>query len=510
MKKLFSFLFLVIPWLLISQNSLDFDEQSVDQNTVFDFSIKSKNNSNYSAIQFDINFNKDAFSLDSDHTIGSIASDHSLSVSNPSDGVVRVVIYSGTNKEISSGEGELVKLKFKSKYLPGNHDFQITSIVASDKDKNEVSFTGTTKKIKVLGSIISFNSDLVDFGRVEMKSSQSRSLSITNNGTTDLVINSVSDNFTPFSISQSFPLTIEPNQSTSITIDLDTESKGLYEKKIKFDSNDQDPIRKLKEITLKADIYGVNEIYVGSSSGDKDSEIAIPVTIKNQEEFTGFQFDIILPSNIEYVTSSVKFTARNDDHEISANIVDGNKLRFISYSSTNKNFSGNDGEVFTFKLIPKVSSGTYSLYVQNAFITNKDSENLISASYNGSITVNSPRIEITPNSIDYGNVPVDIQVSKKVKIKNTGSAKLKINNIVFSSNEFSISSLNFPIEIDINNEIELDLLYNPSTLGQINSKLTFVHNDPSNTTVLNLNSVVFSPNYISVVDQDIFHGENQV
>ena len=41
----------------------------------------------------------------------------------------------------------------------------------------------------------------------------------------------------------------------------------------------------------------------------------------------------ILPSNIEYVTSSVKFTARNDDHEISANIIDGNKLRFISYSS---------------------------------------------------------------------------------------------------------------------------------------------------------------------------------
>ena len=62
MKKLYSFLFLVIPWLLISQNSLDFDEQSVDQNTVFDFSIKSKNNANYSAIQFDINFNNCSYS----------------------------------------------------------------------------------------------------------------------------------------------------------------------------------------------------------------------------------------------------------------------------------------------------------------------------------------------------------------------------------------------------------------------------------------------------------------
>ena len=129
---------------------------------------------------------------------------------------------------------------------------------------------------------------------------KSISLSVTNNGTTDLIINSVSYNFTPFSISQSFPLTIEPNQSTSLTIDLDTESKGVYEKKIKFDSNDQDPIRKLKEITLKADIFGVNEIYVGSSSGDKDSEITIPVTIKNQEEFTRFQFDMLLTSNIEY------------------------------------------------------------------------------------------------------------------------------------------------------------------------------------------------------------------
>ena len=220
MRIVFSFLFLVIPWLLISQNSLDFDEQSVDQNTVFNFSVKSKNNSNYSAIQFDINFNKNAFSLDSDHSIGSIASDHSLSVSNPSDGVVRVVIYSGSNKEISSGEGELVKLKFKSKYLPGNHDFQITSIVASDKDKNEVSFTGTTKKIKVLGSIISFNSDIIDFGRVPKESSSSRSLTISNNGTTDLVLNSNND-VSPFSLSLSYPVTISPGASISSSINLD-------------------------------------------------------------------------------------------------------------------------------------------------------------------------------------------------------------------------------------------------------------------------------------------------
>ena len=248
MKRLLSIILLLFVGFGFSQNTLTFDEKSVDQSTVFDLPIKIKNDNAFTAIQFDLNFNKDAFSLDSEHALGSIAENHSLSVSNPSDGVIRVVIYSGENKEIASSDATLVTIKLKSKTLPGIHAIEINSIVASDTSKNTVSFNGDTKNITVNGSILAFQNSTIDYGRVPMKSSSSQSITISNNGTTDLVLNSNND-VSPFSLSTSYPVTISAGSSVSMSINLDTETKGTFEKKLKFDSNDQDPLRKIQEVS---------------------------------------------------------------------------------------------------------------------------------------------------------------------------------------------------------------------------------------------------------------------
>ena len=165
-KAFFKIVILLFPILIVAQNTLSFDQKDVDQNTVFELPIKIKNDNAFSAIQFDLNFEKNAFSLDTEHSLGSIAENHSLSVSNPSDGVIRVIIYSAENKEIGASDGTLVTIKLKSKTLPGNHSIEIKSIVASDKDKTAVSFSGSSNTIKVNGSILSFENTLIDFGKI--------------------------------------------------------------------------------------------------------------------------------------------------------------------------------------------------------------------------------------------------------------------------------------------------------------------------------------------------------
>ena len=504
-KAFFKIVILLFPILIVAQNTLSFDQKDVDQNTVFELPIKIKNDNAFSAIQFDLNFEKNAFSLDTEHSLGSIAENHSLSVSNPSDGVIRVIIYSAENKEIGASDGILVTIKLKSKTLPGNHSIEIKSIVASDKDKTEVSFSGSSNTIKVNGSILSFENTLIDFGKIPKNSDSNRTLTVVNNGTTDLVLNSNND-VSPFSLDVTYPLTIGSGSSESVTINLDTDTKGTFEKKLKFESNDQDALRKIQEVTLKSIVFGVNEIYIGSGSGEINTEVEIPIVIKNQEDFTGFQFDIQLPNNIEYVENSISGKGRGSDHTYSASIVNSSTLRIISYSSSNANYSGNDGEIVSFKLIPKVNSGSYSLNSSEETISNAASENIFSDSYSGNITVNSPSIQVNPSSISYGEVPVDVKIEKEITISNNGQATLNISNISITNSEFSIDKNVLTIEKG-NQEI-VTLSYTPLSTGDSSANLIIQHNDPNQTTSIPLTSSVFSPNYLKVDNKDVFHGNN--
>ena len=69
-KAFFKIVILLFPILIVAQNTLSFDQKDVDQNTVFELPIKIKNDNAFSAIQFDLNFEKNAFSLDTEHSFG--------------------------------------------------------------------------------------------------------------------------------------------------------------------------------------------------------------------------------------------------------------------------------------------------------------------------------------------------------------------------------------------------------------------------------------------------------
>ena len=68
--------------------------------------------------------------------------------------------------------------------------------------------------------------------------------------------------------------------------------------------------------SFSADIFAVNEIYIGSGQGESNSEITIPVSISNMESFSGFQFDITLPNDVSYVENSTIFSSRSEDHTL--------------------------------------------------------------------------------------------------------------------------------------------------------------------------------------------------
>jgi len=214
---LFAGLFLLFSAKIVSQNTIFIGTEEVNTETSFDLSISLDNTDAITAIQFDINFNNDAIELLTGHELTSRGSSHTLGVSAPSPGVIRVIVYSSTNASISGNTGDLLILKLRSKTLPGDFTLNYSDVVASSPAGTSISTVIQPGSIKVLGPQMNILTTEVDFGRVPIGANPTRSITIQNLGNLPLVL-SGSSIIVPFSIQESFPVTINANSSRNLTL----------------------------------------------------------------------------------------------------------------------------------------------------------------------------------------------------------------------------------------------------------------------------------------------------
>jgi hypothetical protein len=421
-------------------------------------------------------------------------------VSPLTNGDVRVLIYSSNNSIIEIGSGALLNLKFKSKTLPGNFTFSLLNITLSSATGTNITSSSQSGTVKVLGPHLTLSKSNIDFGKTVLNSSPTAYLEVKNIGNESLIVTDAVI-VSPFSILESFPITINANSSQILTLKLDTSVKTNVMKELTFTNNDPDILRNTLKVELKADVYVTNEIRIGSNSGEKNSEVAIPVNIDNMESFTGFQFDIQLPEGIEYIVNSITTSARFKDHEISANLLSGNKLRVLAFSSKNEIFNGTSGEVFNFKVKPTISSGSHALIISNAILSNSTEGNILTGSYSGNLQINAANLLIEPLSISFGNVPITENKETIFRLYNNGNAQLIIDSTANLSDELSID-LTVPITIEKGTYKEVKLSLKPKMTGAFSKIVSFKHNSPELENFIDVSANVYSPNYVTLRSQN--------
>tara|TARA_Y100000766_G_scaffold183689_1_gene157659 strand:- start:83 stop:2806 length:2724 start_codon:yes stop_codon:yes gene_type:complete len=457
------------------------------------------------AFQFDLDCDGDAFDLLSGHALTSRAENHSITASNINDNKIRVIVYSASNEVIDIGSGPILNLQCSSNNEPGSYSLSLSDIVLSDISGSSLSTSANGGNVTIIGPEFNLQTSNINFGEIPIGSSPTQSVSISNDGTSDLVLSSYELD-APFSTDQSFPLTISSGSSTSININVATDSKQVVSKELTFTTNDLDPLRALQKITIQADIFAVNEIYIGSGEGESNTEITIPVSVSNMEEFSGFQFDITLPNDVTFVENSSIYTSRASDHTMAANVISGNTLRFVAYSNSNATFSGNSGEVFNFKIIPNLNSGTYSLNISNPIISNVQLGDITSDVYNGSFSIAAPYLSTNVQTIDYGRIPITEVQTTQIQLQNTGSALLVIDELVYNEDVLSFP-LALPLNIEVGASASEDLVFTPNVIGLYDEDISVRNNSPSEQQIINVIADVFSPNYLRIVDEDVFRGE---
>jgi hypothetical protein len=498
--KKFLLIFVISSQLLLSQNSINISSDPVSVDEDFSIGIAFSNADNISAFQFDFQFDNNAMQLRSGHSLTNRVGNHTISTNEIGNNIIRVVVISSTNEIINPGTGTVVNLNFTSNNEPGSFDMIFSNLVFSDSGGSEISINPNDNQVTILGPKFKLLTTNVDFGRISRSSNQSRTIQILNEGNETLTI--LSQNLSsPLSISETFPISIPAGVNFSINLTLDTTESQVISDQTLFETNDTDESRGLQELSVEADIYSVNEIYVGNNSGDLGSSILIPVSINNMDSFTSFQLDISIPSGVEYVQNSVALSGREEDHSISASVINSNTLRVISYSPNNLNFNSTSGEVFSFSLLPVSNSGYHPLDISNSIISNLDLGDVISDVYSGSITINAPFLNIN-STLDFGRVPLSISTDKNISLANIGDSNLIINQIVYESSLLS-GSLEAPLTIANGQNTEMVVTFTPESLGQFSSSISINHNSAENQNTIQVTAEVFSPNYLYIEDKSV-------
>jgi hypothetical protein len=168
------------------QNTLVVGDAQVSTQTTFDLGIELNSTNEVAALQFDITYNAEALELEAGHTLSARGVTHSLAISQLSQGVMRVIVYSASNAVIAPDTGTLITLKLKSKTLPGDFPLAISNVLLSDASQNPISTQAEDGLLKVDGAILHLITTQIDFGRVPMESSASRNVAVRNDGTTAL------------------------------------------------------------------------------------------------------------------------------------------------------------------------------------------------------------------------------------------------------------------------------------------------------------------------------------
>jgi hypothetical protein len=503
--KLKSFLwalpFLILSSEILSQNELRVQSENVAYSTVFELGVSLDNTDLIAAIQFDLTYDVSKFNLLTGHSLTSRKEDHTITTNPLSEGVLRVVIFSMNNNVLKESSGVLANLEFESKTDPGEFTFALSNVVFSSSSGTAITATKNDGQITVLGPKMRALNSPLKFGDVLLSSNQTRSLLIKNEGNQALVISSVNE-VLPFSIQESFPISIAPNETIDLTVLLDTSAKLNKLKELSFVNNDVDAVRNIQKVELSATVFAINTIRIGNHSAAKDAEVEIPVSFENMEEFIAFQFDLLIPEGLEFVSNSIVHQSnRFDDHDIVANLINGNTLRFIGYSPSNKSFVGNSGELFSFKLKPIVNVGYFPLDVSNAVITNSTQENILSNSYNGSFRIKTPNLSINPIDIDFENIPSTEPGQKSLRLTNTGDASLVIDEVVFNASEITLD-IELPLTIASETYQDINLTYTPLVTGDFSETISFKNNGLNEESFITARGSVFSPNYVLVESQE--------
>lgn len=240
-----------------------------------------------------------------------------------------------------------------------------------------------------------------------------------------------------------------------------------------------------------------NTMKIGQYQVLPNTEFEIQLVAENSSPFVAFQVDIPVPTGFTYKDGSALLNvSRISGHALSASLLAGNILRLIGYSIGNTPFLGNEGTLVSFKFKSGSVPATFTITLNQSMLGDSQSNNIITGSTNGEVTVLAPNISLSVTELNYGRVPLGTTAEQTFQISNTGNTDLVINSLNFNDVQFTTTEVQgFIIAPQTSRSITVK--FTPIAKGNLLKKLQIGSNDPDQaTSTITLNAVPFAVNEI--------------
>ena len=302
---------------------------------------------------------------------------------------------------------------------------------ATPIDNIMVSGTGVSPGISIYPRFL-------DFGIVRSGSSKKDSVTVTNTGTIDLIISSVTINNGLFSVSPASGV-IPPGGSQKFYITFAPNEDRYRDAYVIFTHNGDSR---------------TDTVYVtGTGASPKFS--AVPQFINFRNVQVGLtKTDSIIVTNMGMadliISNAVGYNAR------------------FRVSPTNGTIKPGKSQTYYITFAPLADGEQIGniIFYHNA----PNSYDIIDVGGTGV----SPRFSATPQNIDFGNVQIRTTLMKTVSVKNTGTMDLIISDITPSDSHYTITPVSGTIAPGMSKTFFLT--FAPSEIGQVNAAIVFRYN----------------------------------
>ncbi len=505
-KKLFTACVLVLLAVangMQAGNTIHISSTKGSPGSTVSVSVSMDNTDAVSAMQIQIPMPDNCTLVEGSATAADRASNHSVTAG-VKDGVLNLFVFSQSMATLSGTSGEVMTFKLKLGNQPSTTTLQPSAIILTNTEGNKVDAKAESGTVTVEAAKAEYGSMTVDFGRVPIRGTYTSSLTINNTGNAPLTVTALEFSAFEFSSDANLPLTIEAGGSQTITLTYAPTVRGEVSKTLKVVCNSSS---KLNTITLKATPYAVNELHVDDASGIADSTVEIHLRMNNMDPINGFQFEFNMPDQLKYVDGSFTLSNRKTDHQSVASL-DGSTLKLIAYSLSDQAFTGNDGEIASFRVKLSGQYGT-SLDASKAILTatlDGKVTDVLSDKYGGYVNILSPVLS-TQSELDMGRTPVTEDATATLTVNNYGQAPLTISRVVFDSLGFSVKET-LPLTIQPYENKSLTVVYNGQTQSDFSSIMQLYCNDPNQRMWnVKLSGNRFAPNYVSMSSKNIYTGD---
>jgi hypothetical protein len=287
-------------WFAQAQNIMKLGDVSVNAGQEATVNLSIDNASQFVAFQADIPIPTGLTYITSSAVLADTQKDgQSLSVSIINNNTLRLIGFSLSNTPFKGNSGTVVSFSLKAGTLPGNYILTLNNPIIGNSSSANILTSYVNGTVTILAPHIQLSVPALDFGRVPLGQSTDRMVTVSNTGTQSLQVTGIIFTDPQFSLIGETVFSLNPYNSKDVTVRFTAQTKGTYKNILTITSND--PARPNAVDTLNAVAFAVNELHTGTINVLSGQTRTLELTINNMEPFSAFQFDISLPSPMQYL-----------------------------------------------------------------------------------------------------------------------------------------------------------------------------------------------------------------